>query len=195
MPMHADDGRSCRPASGPDHRERGSPPSQGGLPGDESYPDGPLPCRDGRQEGCGVPEATPGTGVVRTPWHAQSAEGRPLSGHGTGGCTAAPRGGPSGAALHGHAVPLQGRPSAMAQGSVAAPRPPQASRRHDDGAHAAAQAAWGEGAPAVAERPRALRGPYQAAGKDTRGEKHTGGRKCSRAPHRGYGVAPEAPSW
>jgi hypothetical protein len=126
-----------------------------------------------------LPEATPGTGVVRTPWHAQSAEGRPLSGHGTGGCTPDPRGGPSGVALHGHAVPLQGRPSATIQGIVAAPRPHQSSRRHDDGAHAAAQASRGEGAPAVAERPRALRDPHQAAGKDARGEKHTGGRRWS----------------
>ena len=61
--------------------------------------------------------------------------------------------------------------------AVAAPRPHQSSRSHDAGDHDAAQASRGEGAPAVAERPRALRDPHQAAGKDTRGEKHTGGRR------------------
>ena len=138
-----------------------------------------FPSRDCSQYGCGFPEATPCTYVVRQPLQAHSAEGRPPSDYCAGVCPSDTlvctlvRGSPrTSSHSPGPAVSVGAGDRGRATSSPVL----EESRRRSPQRRAGVA---GGGCPDVAERPRSLMDPHQAAWKDARGEKHTGGWRWS----------------
>jgi hypothetical protein len=195
MPRNTDPCRHGHSDSVPDHRDRGRPPSKRGWPGDDSHPDGLCRLMLTARLGADGPRRRQARAVGASRCQRIALRVGPCPGTAKASAPQTLGGGPWGVARSGHAGTRQVQPAATAPRRGAAPRPPQASGRHDDVAHATAPASPVESAPDGAACPLSLRDQTRLRGQRSAGRSTPevgAGPGCLTAA---MAVAPEAPSW
>jgi hypothetical protein len=189
MHRNADPCRHGHSDSVPDHRDRGRPPSKRGFPGDDSHPDGLFRLVLAARLGADVPMRRHASALCASCCKRIALRVVPCPGTAKASAPQTLGGGPWGVALSGHAVTRQVRPSATAQRRCTAPRPPQASGRHDV-AHGAAPASQVGSAPDGAACPLSLRDQTRFRGQRSTGRRTPEVGEGPRGPHSGQGGCP-----